>query len=60
MSSPQPVLLFEELLLTFVALLPQRDPFIQMYEERSVDVAVYVCRIQDQMPPSPGSPTFMD
>lgn len=38
----------------------QRDPFIQMYEERSVDVACYVCRIQDQMPASPSSPTYMD
>uniref|UniRef100_A0A672YIZ4 mitogen-activated protein kinase kinase n=1 Tax=Sphaeramia orbicularis TaxID=375764 RepID=A0A672YIZ4_9TELE len=37
-----------------------RDPFIQMYEERSVDVAGYVCRILDQMPPSPSSPMYMD
>ncbi|PWA16073.1 hypothetical protein CCH79_00016538 [Gambusia affinis] len=37
-----------------------RDPFIQMYEERSVDVAGYVCRILDQMPASPSSPTFME
>lgn len=38
----------------------QKDPFIQMYEERSVDVAGYVCRILDQMPASPISPTYMD
>ncbi|XP_027897165.1 dual specificity mitogen-activated protein kinase kinase 4a isoform X1 [Xiphophorus couchianus] len=37
-----------------------RDPFIQMYEERSVDVAGYVCRILDQMPASPSSPTYME
>uniref|UniRef100_A0A669CF30 mitogen-activated protein kinase kinase n=1 Tax=Oreochromis niloticus TaxID=8128 RepID=A0A669CF30_ORENI len=37
-----------------------RDPFIQMYEERSVDVAGYVCRIMDQMPASPSSPMYMD
>ncbi|KAA8585515.1 hypothetical protein FQN60_004209, partial [Etheostoma spectabile] len=33
-----------------------KDPFIQMYEERSVDVASYVCRLMDQMPASPSSP----
>lgn len=38
----------------------QRDPFIQMYEERPVDVAAYVCRLLDQMPASPSSPTYMD
>lgn len=38
----------------------QKDPFIQMYEERSVDVAGYVCRLLDQMPASPSSPTYMD
>lgn len=38
----------------------QKDPFIQMYEERSVDVAGYVCRIMDQMPASPSSPMYMD
>lgn len=38
----------------------QRDPFIQMYEERTVDVAGYVCRILDQMPASPSSPMYMD
>ncbi|XP_016895701.1 dual specificity mitogen-activated protein kinase kinase 4-like, partial [Cynoglossus semilaevis] len=37
-----------------------RDPFIQMYEERSVDVAAYVCRLMDQMPASPSSPMYMD
>ncbi|XP_039978488.1 dual specificity mitogen-activated protein kinase kinase 4a isoform X2 [Xiphias gladius] len=37
-----------------------KDPFIQMYEERSVDVAGYVCRILDQMPASPSSPMYMD
>ncbi|XP_020777351.1 dual specificity mitogen-activated protein kinase kinase 4-like isoform X1 [Boleophthalmus pectinirostris] len=37
-----------------------RDPFIQMYEERSVDVAGYFCRILDQMPSSPSSPVYMD
>ncbi|XP_042572840.1 dual specificity mitogen-activated protein kinase kinase 4a isoform X7 [Cyprinus carpio] len=30
-----------------------KHPFIQMYEERTVDVASYVCRILDQMPTSP-------
>lgn len=38
----------------------QKDPFIQMYEERSVDVAGYVCRLLDQMPASPSSPMYMD
>lgn len=38
----------------------QKDPFIQMYEERPVDVAGYVCRLLDQMPASPSSPTYMD
>uniref|UniRef100_A0A8D3AQR3 mitogen-activated protein kinase kinase n=1 Tax=Scophthalmus maximus TaxID=52904 RepID=A0A8D3AQR3_SCOMX len=38
----------------------QKDPFIQMYEERSADVAGYVCRIMDQMPASPSSPMYMD
>uniref|UniRef100_A0A8C9XUB3 mitogen-activated protein kinase kinase n=1 Tax=Sander lucioperca TaxID=283035 RepID=A0A8C9XUB3_SANLU len=37
-----------------------KDPFIQMYEERSVDVASYVCRLMDQMPASPSSPMYMD
>uniref|UniRef100_A0A8C4HYG6 mitogen-activated protein kinase kinase n=1 Tax=Dicentrarchus labrax TaxID=13489 RepID=A0A8C4HYG6_DICLA len=37
-----------------------KDPFIQMYEERSVDVAGYVCRLLDQMPASPSSPMYMD
>ncbi|KAG7504846.1 dual specificity mitogen-activated kinase kinase 4 isoform X3 [Solea senegalensis] len=37
-----------------------RDPFIQMYEERSVDVASYVCKLLDQMPASPSSPMYMD
>ncbi|XP_034057867.1 dual specificity mitogen-activated protein kinase kinase 4a isoform X2 [Gymnodraco acuticeps] len=37
-----------------------KDPFIQMYEERSVDVASYVCRLMDQMPTSPSSPMYMD
>lgn len=43
-----------------IIVLFQRDPFIQMYEERSVDVAGYVCRILDQMPASPSSPMYMD
>ena len=38
----------------------QRHPFIQMYEERSVDVASYVCRHLDQMPTSPSSPMYVD
>ncbi|XP_061556576.1 dual specificity mitogen-activated protein kinase kinase 4-like isoform X3 [Phycodurus eques] len=37
-----------------------KDPFIQMYEERPVDVAAYVCRLLDQMPASPSSPSYMD
>ncbi|KAM3864353.1 LOW QUALITY PROTEIN: dual specificity mitogen-activated protein kinase kinase 4a [Diretmus argenteus] len=37
-----------------------KHPFIQMYEERSVDVASYVCRILDQMPASPSSPMYVD
>ncbi|CAB1419488.1 unnamed protein product, partial [Pleuronectes platessa] len=37
-----------------------RDAFIQMYEERTVDVASYVCRLMDQMPTSPSSPMYMD
>ncbi|TRY95753.1 hypothetical protein DNTS_022146 [Danionella cerebrum] len=37
-----------------------KHPFIQMYEERSVDVATYVCRILDQMPASPSSPMYVD
>lgn len=40
--------------------LPQRDPFILMYEERFVDVASYVCRILDQIPASPVSPMYVD
>lgn len=46
--------------LLFSSPLSQRDPFIQMYEERSVDVAGYVCSILDQMPASPSSPSYMD
>jgi mitogen-activated protein kinase kinase 4 len=38
----------------------QKDPFIQMYEERHVDVATYVCRLLDQMPASPSSPMYVD
>ncbi|XP_077590894.1 dual specificity mitogen-activated protein kinase kinase 4a isoform X2 [Stigmatopora nigra] len=37
-----------------------KDPFIQMYEERPVDVAAYVCRLMDQMPASPISPSYME
>ncbi|GAA6076637.1 dual specificity mitogen-activated protein kinase kinase 4a isoform X1, partial [Tachysurus ichikawai] len=37
-----------------------KHAFIQMYEERSVDVASYVCRILDQMPASPSSPMYVD
>uniref|UniRef100_A0A671RT54 mitogen-activated protein kinase kinase n=1 Tax=Sinocyclocheilus anshuiensis TaxID=1608454 RepID=A0A671RT54_9TELE len=37
-----------------------KHPFIQMYEERTVDVASYVCRILDQMPTSPSSPMYVD
>ncbi|KAG7256771.1 hypothetical protein CRUP_038050 [Coryphaenoides rupestris] len=37
-----------------------KDPFIQMYEERQVDVANYVCRLLDQMPASPSSPMYVD
>uniref|UniRef100_A0AAR2LT34 mitogen-activated protein kinase kinase n=1 Tax=Pygocentrus nattereri TaxID=42514 RepID=A0AAR2LT34_PYGNA len=37
-----------------------KHPFILMYEERSVDVASYVCRILDQMPASPSSPMYVD
>lgn len=46
--------------LTDANVLLQKDPFIQMYEERAVDVAGYVCRLLDQMPASPSSPTYMD
>uniref|UniRef100_A0A673GMN5 mitogen-activated protein kinase kinase n=1 Tax=Sinocyclocheilus rhinocerous TaxID=307959 RepID=A0A673GMN5_9TELE len=38
----------------------QKHPFIQMYEERTVDVASYVCMILDQMPASPSSPMYVD
>ncbi|XP_036797217.1 dual specificity mitogen-activated protein kinase kinase 4 isoform X5 [Oncorhynchus mykiss] len=37
-----------------------KHAFILMYEERSVDVASYVCRILDQMPTSPSSPMYVD
>ncbi|XP_043570393.1 dual specificity mitogen-activated protein kinase kinase 4a isoform X2 [Chiloscyllium punctatum] len=37
-----------------------KHPFILMYEERRVDVASYVCRILDQMPPTPVSPMYVD
>lgn len=40
--------------------LPQKHPFILMYEERFVDVASYVCRILDQIPASPISPMYVD
>lgn len=39
---------------------PQKHPFILMYEERVVDVASYVCKILDQMPASPSSPMYVD
>ena len=39
---------------------PQKHPFILMYEERSVDVASYVCRILDLIPTSPMSPMYVD
>ncbi len=31
-----------------------------MYEERTVDVASYVCKILDEMPTSPSSPMYVD
>ncbi|XP_067860416.1 dual specificity mitogen-activated protein kinase kinase 4a isoform X1 [Heptranchias perlo] len=37
-----------------------KHPFISMYEERRVDVAAYVCKILDQMPPTPVSPMYVD
>nr|XP_020821571.1 dual specificity mitogen-activated protein kinase kinase 4 isoform X2 [Phascolarctos cinereus] len=33
-----------------------KHPFILMYEERTVEVACYVCKILDQMPATPTSP----
>ncbi|ROJ30552.1 Dual specificity mitogen-activated protein kinase kinase 4 [Anabarilius grahami] len=33
---------------------------VPIYEERTVDVASYVCLILDQMPTSPSSPMYMD
>lgn len=38
----------------------QKHPFILMYEERSVEVACYVCKILDQMPATPSSPMYVD
>lgn len=43
----------------FLSLL-QKHPFILMYEERTVDVACYVCKILDQMPATPSSPMYVD
>lgn len=37
-----------------------KHSFILIYEERSVDVASYVCRILDQIPASPISPMYVD
>ncbi|XP_014453716.1 dual specificity mitogen-activated protein kinase kinase 4 isoform X2 [Alligator mississippiensis] len=37
-----------------------KHPFILMYEERTVDVACYVCKILDQMPTTPSSPMYVD
>ncbi|RLV90127.1 hypothetical protein DV515_00014549 [Chloebia gouldiae] len=37
-----------------------KHPFILMYEERTVDVACYVCKILDQMPATPSSPMYVD
>uniref|UniRef100_A0A4W3HL62 mitogen-activated protein kinase kinase n=1 Tax=Callorhinchus milii TaxID=7868 RepID=A0A4W3HL62_CALMI len=37
-----------------------KHPFILMYEERKVAVAGYVCKILDQMPPTPISPMYVD
>ncbi|KAJ3600227.1 hypothetical protein NHX12_031213 [Muraenolepis orangiensis] len=37
-----------------------KDPFIQIYENRQVDVASYVCKLLDQMPTSPSSPMYVD
>ncbi|XP_054564968.1 dual specificity mitogen-activated protein kinase kinase 4 isoform X1 [Eptesicus fuscus] len=37
-----------------------KHPFILMYEERTVEVASYVCKILDQMPASPSSPMYVD
>lgn len=38
----------------------QKHPFILMYEERTVEVASYVCKILDQMPATPSSPMYVD
>lgn len=38
----------------------QKHQFILMYEERTVDVACYVCKILDQMPTTPSSPMYVD
>ncbi|XP_031821386.1 dual specificity mitogen-activated protein kinase kinase 4 isoform X1 [Sarcophilus harrisii] len=37
-----------------------KHPFILMYEERTVEVACYVCKILDQMPATPTSPMYVD
>uniref|UniRef100_A0ABI8A348 mitogen-activated protein kinase kinase n=1 Tax=Felis catus TaxID=9685 RepID=A0ABI8A348_FELCA len=37
-----------------------KHPFILMYEERTVEVACYVCKILDQMPATPSSPMYVD
>lgn len=37
-----------------------KHPFILMYEERTVEVASYVCKILDQMPTTPSSPMYVD
>ncbi|XP_069785597.1 dual specificity mitogen-activated protein kinase kinase 4-like isoform X3 [Narcine bancroftii] len=37
-----------------------KHSFISMYEERRVDVASYVSKILDQMPPTPVSPMYVD
>lgn len=45
---------------TILLLSFQKHSFISMYEERRVDVASYVGKILDQMPPTPVSPMYVD
>lgn len=44
----------------FFSIFLQKHPFILMYEERTVEVASYVCKILDQMPATPSSPMYVD
>lgn len=46
--------------LFFSSIFLQKHPFILMYEERTVEVASYVCKILDQMPATPSSPMYVD